>query len=70
MKNKIILNAVIAIIGINLPQTGSLFAQNKEKHNYIPKNGYVSNEKTAISIAVAVWNPIYGGRENRKRKTI
>jgi len=28
--------------------------------NYKPKNGYVPNEQTAISIAVAVWIPIYG----------
>jgi hypothetical protein len=28
--------------------------------NYKPKNGYVSNKQAAISIAVAVWIPIYG----------
>ena len=27
---------------------------------YKPKNGYVPDEQTAISIAVAVWIPIYG----------
>lgn len=29
-------------------------------HAYSPPNGYVPNEETAIAIAVAVWNPIYG----------
>lgn len=29
-------------------------------HAYQPPNGYVPNEETAIAIAVAVWNPIYG----------
>jgi hypothetical protein len=28
--------------------------------NYKPKDGYVPDEQTAISIAVAVWTPIYG----------
>ena len=28
--------------------------------SYKPKNGYVPDEQTAISIAVAVWIPIYG----------
>lgn len=30
------------------------------KSNYKPKDGYVPDEKTAIAIAIAVWNPIYG----------
>jgi hypothetical protein len=29
-------------------------------HSYTPKDGFVPNEFTAISIAVAVWTPIYG----------
>jgi hypothetical protein len=30
------------------------------RDSYKPKNGYVPDEQTAISIAVAVWIPIYG----------
>jgi len=30
------------------------------KHNYTPPNGYVPDAATAIKIAVAVWEPIYG----------
>lgn len=30
------------------------------KHTYKPEAGYVPDAKTAIAIAVAVWNPIYG----------
>lgn len=37
-----------------------LFAQKHEQHNYVPENGYVPDESTAIKIAVAVWSPIYG----------
>ena len=31
-----------------------------KRDSYKPKNGYVPDEQTAISIAVAVWIPIYG----------
>ena len=31
-----------------------------QKHSYIPPNGFVPDEVTAIAIAIAVWNPIYG----------
>jgi NTF2 fold immunity protein len=37
-----------------------LFAAETEKHNYKPKDGYVPDATTAIKIAVAVWEPIYG----------
>jgi hypothetical protein len=30
------------------------------EHNYQPPGGYVPDEKTAVRIAVAVWEPIYG----------
>ena len=38
------------------------------KPNYKPKNGYVPDEETAITIAVAVWNPIYGKEKIRGEK--
>ena len=36
------------------------FGGEAEKHNFTPKEGYVPNAATAIKIAVAVWEPIYG----------
>ena len=30
------------------------------KHSFTPKDGFVPDAKTAIKIAVAVWEPIYG----------
>ncbi|MBL9187195.1 MAG: YbbC/YhhH family protein [Opitutaceae bacterium] len=33
-----------------------------------PKGGFVPDEKTAIAIAVAVWNPIYGEKEIADQK--
>ena len=35
-------------------------AQNIPHPNDWPKEGYVPDEETAISIALAVWKPIYG----------
>ena len=37
-----------------------VFAAGTAKHNFKPKDGYVPDAKTAIRIAVAVWEPIYG----------
>jgi hypothetical protein len=30
------------------------------EHNYKPADGYVANAETAIRVALAVWEPIYG----------
>jgi hypothetical protein len=30
------------------------------ENNYKPKDGYVPDAETAVAIAVAVWDPIYG----------
>jgi hypothetical protein len=37
------------------------------KHTYMPPAGYVSDAATAIKIAIAVWEPIYG-RDNIAQK--
>lgn len=36
--------------------------------NYKSEEGYVPNEETAIAIAVAVWNPIYGKEKIENEK--
>ncbi|MRR07966.1 MAG: hypothetical protein EG828_13750 [Deltaproteobacteria bacterium] len=46
----------------------SVHAADAPKHNYKPGAGYVPDEKTAISIAVAVWGPIYGTEKIEKEK--
>ena len=38
------------------------------ENNYKPKDGYVPDAETAIAIAVAVWNPIYGKDQIAKEK--
>ncbi|MBL9199950.1 MAG: YbbC/YhhH family protein [Opitutaceae bacterium] len=35
---------------------------------WMPKGGFVGDEKTAVAIAVAVWNPIYGENEISTQK--
>jgi NTF2 fold immunity protein of polymorphic toxin system component len=38
----------------------ALLAADEGKHNYKPGTGYVPDAATAIKIAIAVWEPIYG----------
>ena len=38
------------------------------KHSAKPKDGFVPDAKTAIKIAVAVWEPIYGEKEIAREK--
>lgn len=45
-----------------------VFAAEITKHNYKPKDGYVPDAKTAIKIAVAVWEPIYGAKNIAEEK--
>ena len=35
-------------------------AKDPSVHNFKPRQGYVPDQDTAIKIAVAVWEPIYG----------
>lgn len=46
---------------------GNVMAQG-QNHNYKPDVGYVPDEQTAIKIAVAVWEPIYGVEKIAKEK--
>ena len=43
-------------------------AEGEKKHSYKPKEGYVPDAETAIAVAVAVWNPIYGKDKIEKEK--
>lgn len=45
-----------------LPEASAL------KHNVKPKDGYVPDAKTAIRIAVAIWEPIYGEERVARQK--
>jgi len=43
-----------AVVGV------TLFAAQTAQPGFKPKDGFVPDAKTAINIAVAVWEPIYG----------
>ncbi|GLI36910.1 hypothetical protein KI811_14825 [Geobacter hydrogenophilus] len=55
------------LMALTVP-AGVLQAEEGTKHNYKPANGYVPDRETAIAIAVAVWNPIYGKENIEKKK--
>lgn len=46
---------------------GSSFAE-PPTHQFVPKDGFVPNAETAIRIAVAVWEPIYGADNIERQK--
>jgi hypothetical protein len=48
------------IVGFMLIAVAVAFAAETVKPTFKPKDGYVPDAKTAIKIAVAVWEPIYG----------
>jgi hypothetical protein len=55
MKPSILLSCIL------YSAAGVLFAADEPKHNAMPKfAGVVPDDTTAIKIAVAVWEPIYG----------
>src|SRR5229473_2843898 len=62
-----IMKAAIAIIFGLILATPS-FAAEEAKHNYKPVAGYVPAAETAIRIALAVWEPIYGRKQIEGQK--
>ena len=44
------------------------YSQPPAEHNYKPPQGYVPDAATAIKIAVAVWEPIYGQEQISQQK--
>ena len=46
----------------------STLAQSPPAHSYKPPGGYVPDAETAIKIAVAVWEPIYGREKIASQK--
>ena len=55
------------IAGLILASAVALAAE-PSQHSTKPKSGYVPDAATAIKIAVAVWEPIYGSEAIGKQK--
>ena len=69
MKYKIInFSLIYVLISFLAVSCLTLQGDQTQYHNYKPEEGYVSNEETAIKIAVAVWIPIYGEEEIENQK--
>jgi hypothetical protein len=57
---KTILRMITFRTFLRIPVLACLFAGCATEHNFKLKVGYVPDAQTAIKIAVAVWEPIYG----------
>ncbi len=56
------------VVGFAALAAAVVFAAETAKHNFKPKDGYVPDAKTAIRIAVAIWEPIYGEKQIAREK--
>jgi len=46
----------------------AMVTANGSAHSYVPKDGFVPDVATAIRIAEAVWEPIYGADKVQKKR--
>ena len=65
MKKILIYPVIVGTLALSI----FVYGQSAE-HNYVPPDGYVSDAKTAIAIAVAEWNPIYGAKQIEGEKPL
>lgn len=56
---------LVLVLLMNIPPC---IAGEPQKHSFIPKDGFVPDEITAIRIAEAVWIPIYGEEQINREK--
>ena len=56
-------SALFAILSVAVGLPWLLNAQHAPAHSYVPPNGFVPDSITAVRIATAVWNPIYGEQQ-------
>ena len=56
------------LIALAVFLSAALMAAEVPEHRVMPKDGFVPDAKTAIRIAVAVWEPIYGEDQIAKEK--
>jgi len=68
-KNKFIVIAFlfVSIFAVYKYLQASNMTHNIEGTGYVPEEGFVPNEETAIKIAEAIWLPIYGENIYRKQ---
>lgn len=65
----ILLMATLVAPGYVYAGTGSdALKESSNMPGFLPKDGMVPDAQTAIAIAVAVWNPVYGEKEITSEK--
>jgi len=64
---KVLLILVIAFIGLFTAGYKCVTSNSPQDKGYIPKDGFVPTKLTAISIAEAIWLPIYGDEIEQKK---
>lgn len=62
------IRVIVSICVVAAAIAAMVHAAGNAENNYKPKDGYVPDAETAIAIAVAVWNPIYGKDQIAKEK--
>ena len=67
MKKHLITGTIIIAVLIGGITLFSVFASNK---GYVPNDGFIPNEETAIKIAEVIWIPIYGEDVKTKKPFI
>jgi len=55
-------------VAILLAAASPMFSAEQSDHNVRPSAGYVPDAETAIRIALAVWEPIYGREQIERQK--
>jgi len=73
MKSSLVVSVCLVLLfcGIlNLPNALYALGSSSEKHSFIPENGMVPDQETAIKIAEAVSNPIYGKEKIESEKPL
>jgi hypothetical protein len=61
-RNRVFIGSLVALVAL------TMVASDAQKHTAKPEGGFVPDAKTAIKIAVAVWEPIYGEKETAREK--
>src|SRR5262245_30141700 len=56
---------VVLLMGL---LASTILAAQSVQHNVKPAAGYVPDQQTAIRIAVAIWEPIYGHEQIERQK--
>ncbi|MBN8705177.1 MAG: hypothetical protein J0L62_04840 [Bacteroidetes bacterium] len=61
------ISVTIMVLTLTMTTTNNAEKNNNQNKGYVPEDGFVPNEETAVKIAEAVWFPIYGEKINENK---